>query len=349
MHNRINPLVATLLASTIAFSVNAQAGLTARVGLTLASSRAGTHQKTAVPIAPDWKLKATLLGHTSTVWSVAFFPDSRRLVTASEDGSIRMWDVITATQLKEVSGSQGSVSDIAVSPDGTLIAACIDSEESSVVKIWDAVTLKLLHTLAGHEKGIFVIVFSPDGRLLASGARDKSIKLWNVRTGQLVRTLEGHTDAVTSLAFTPNGKWLFTASAEDDKTIKLWEVGSGKLLRTQTGHEEWVTALAISPDGATLVSGGRDKNIILWDVKTGAKQSTLKQSGMIFELEFSHDGKTLVQVGDGLQIYDTRTWTMMGALEGHDGQISDVKFSPNGKLLVTASYDNTVNIWEPKR
>lgn len=345
MQNRISLVLAALLASTFALSVTEQAGLTANSAFTVASPRAGSHQKTAVSTAQQWKLKATLTGHTGTVWSAAFFPDNRRLVTASEDGSIRLWDVVTAKQLKEVSSSQGSVSDIAVSPDGRFIAACIDNEESSVVKIWDAATLKLRHTLVGHEKGIFEIVFSPDGRLLASGARDTTIKLWNVRTGQLTRTLEGHTDAVTSLAFTPNGKWLFTGSAEDDKTIKLWEVGTGKLLRTLTGHGEWITALAISPDGATLVSGSRDKNIILWDVKTGAKQRTLQQSGMIFELEFSPDGRTLVQAGDAVQLYDTRTWTMLGALEGHAGQISDVKFAPNGKLLVTTSYDNTIKIW----
>lgn len=345
MQNRINPFLAVLIASTFALSANPQAVQTASSAFTVASPRAGFQQKTAVSAAKKWQLKTTLTGHTNTVWSAAFFPDNRRLVTASEDGTIRIWDVITATQLKEVASAEGSVSDIAISPNGKLIAACIDNEESSVVKIWDAATLKLRHTLAGHEKGIFEIVFSPDGRLLASGARDTTIKLWNTRTGQLTRTLEGHTDAVTSLAFTPNGKWLFTGSAEEDKTIKLWEVGTGKLLRTLTGHDEWVTALAMSPDGATLASGSRDKNMILWDVKTGAKQRTLKQSGMIFELEFSPDGKTLVAAGDAVELYDTRTWTMMDALEGHSEQISDVKFSPNGKLLVTTSYDNTIKIW----
>lgn len=326
MHNKIKPFLAALIISTLAWSANAQA---------------------------KWKLKATLLGHTATVWSAAFYPDSRRLVTSSGDGSIRMWDVITAKELKQVFTSDGDITDIAVSPDGTLIAACMDereaSSESSVIKIWDAATLKLLHTLPGHEHGVFEIVFSPQGNLLASGGRDSLVKLWNARTGELIRTMPGHVDAVTSLAFTPNGKKLFTGSAEQDKTVKLWDVATGRLLQTLSGHEDWVTTVGISPDAATLVSGSRDKNLVLWNANTGARQRTLKQTGMTYELEFSPDGKTMVTGGDELQVYDTRTWTMMDSLKGHSGQINDVKFSPNGKLLVSAGYDNTVKVWELER
>ncbi|HEX8719805.1 MAG TPA: WD40 repeat domain-containing protein, partial [Pyrinomonadaceae bacterium] len=163
--------------------------------------------KPSAATAATWKLRRTLTGHEGAVYSASFFPGGARVVTSGDDGRIRVWEVATGLLLRTAEGPGGSVSDVAVSPDGRLVAACTDGGGAKV-ELRDARTLRVLRTLSGHEEGVFEVVFSPDGRLLASGGRDKVIRVWDVRTGKLLRRLEGHDDAVTALAFAPDGRRL---------------------------------------------------------------------------------------------------------------------------------------------
>lgn len=318
--------------------------------LSLAPARAAVAQGGAeAPAAPGWKLKHTLRGHTGVVYSAAFLPDGRRLATSGDDGSVRVWNVETGRQLLRVAASESTVSDLAVSPDGRLVVAAIDDDNAPAVKVFDARTLRLVRTLrGGHTGGLFEVAFSPNGRVLASGGKDKTVKLWDVRTWRLLRTLEGHSNFVTSLAFTPDGRALASAGAERDNTVMLWDVAGYALSHTLKGHDDWVTTVAVSPDGRVVASGSRDKKIILWDARTGRRLRTFTQPVMVFEIEFAPDGKTFAQGGGDTEVrlHDARTGRLLGALGGHSDQINDLKFSPRGTLLVTASYDGTLRIWE---
>ncbi|MDT5156908.1 MAG: hypothetical protein QOC61_1768 [Acidobacteriota bacterium] len=304
----------------------------------------------SVAAAGHWRLKLTLRGHTGAVYSAAFFPDGVRAATSGDDGSIRIWNVRTGRLLRKIEGLGGTVSDVAVSSDGRLLASCTDGDKEPTVQLRDARTLRLLRTLKGHTGGIFEVVFSPDGRVLASGGRDKTVKLWDTATGRLLRTLVGHDDAVTSLAFTPDGRVLASAGAEGDNTVRLWDTATGKTLHTLAGHDDWVTSVAFTPDGATLASGSRDHRIILWDAHTGEKLRELRQPEMIYEIEFSPDGHVMAEAGGGglLRLHDAQTGKLLSTIKAHSEEINDVKFTPRGALLLlSASYDATVKIWEP--
>lgn len=346
-------LAATLLAATAFASPEAAPRVEWR-GRQLSTQTAPTRpprQTTkAQPAAGHWRLKLTLRGHTGAVYSAAFFPDGMRAATSGDDGSIRIWNVRTGRLLRKIERLGGTVSDVAVSSDGRLLASCTDGDDESSVQLRDARTLRLRHTLAGHKGGVFEVVFSPDGRVLASGGRDKTIKLWDAATGRLLRTLVGHDDAVTSLAFTPDGHVLASAGAEADNTVRLWDVTTGKTLHTLAGHDDWVTSVAFTPDGATLASGSRDRSIILWDARTGEKLRELRQPEMVYEIEFSPDGRVMAEAGGGglLRLHDAQTGKLLSTIKAHSEEINEVKFSPRGALLLlSASYDATVKIWEP--
>jgi WD40 repeat protein len=302
-----------------------------------------------MPVAGSWRLKRTLRGHKGAVYSAAFFPGGARVATSGDDGRIIVWDVGTGQLLRSTHGAGGTVSDVAVSPDGRLLASCTDSGEGSKVQLLDARTLRPRRTLAAQEDGVFEVVFSPDGRLLASGGRDHIVRLWDVRTGRLLRSLVGHDDAVTALAFTPDGRRLASASAEHDSTVRLWDVRTGESLHTLAAHGDWVTSVAFAPGGATLASGGRDHKLIIWDAGTGRKVRELRQPEMVYEIEFSPDGRMLAEAGGGgiVRIHDARTGRLLSKFEAHREEINEVKFAPRGLLLLTASYDSTIKLWEP--
>jgi WD40 repeat protein/serine/threonine protein kinase len=163
--------------------------------------------------------------HSMQIWAMTFSPDGKRLATASNDGTVRLWawdparlgpeqqPLITLDVLVD-----GYSNRIAFSPDGRLLAT---GGERSAVRIWDAIRGAPLHTLLGHTRDVFAVAFSPDGRWLASAGADTTVRIWDAASGKLRHTLRGHVGLVMSLAFSPDSRSL--ASGSRDHTMKVWD------------------------------------------------------------------------------------------------------------------------------
>jgi serine/threonine protein kinase len=214
-------------------------------------------------------LVTTLTGHSSSVTSVAFSPDSRTLASGSWDKTIKLWDVQSQREIAALTGHSNWVTSVAFSPDGRTLA----SGSYKTIKLWDVQSQREIATLTGHSNWVKSVAFSPDGRRLASGSEENTIKLWDVQSHREITTLTGHSNHVRSVAFSPDGRRL--ASGSNDQTIKLWDVHSQGEMVTLTGHSDWVRSVAFSPDGRTLASGSDDKKIKLWDVHSQREIATL--------------------------------------------------------------------------
>jgi WD40 repeat protein/tetratricopeptide (TPR) repeat protein len=282
--------------------------------------------------------------HSSLVNSVVFSPDSKTLASASDDNSIKLWDVDTGKQLKTLNGHSSLVNSVVFSPDGKTLASASDDNS---IKLWDVATDQQLKTLSGHSSWVNSVVFSPDGKTLASGGADNSIKFWDVATDQQLKTLNGHSSWVNSVVFSPDGKTL--ASASDDKTIKLWDIATGQQLKTLSGHSSWVNSVVFSPDGKTLASGSADNSIKLWDVAIGQQLKTLNgHSGPVRSVVFSPDGKTLASgsYDNSIKLWDVAIGQQLKTLNGHSASVRSVVFSPDSKTLASGSYDNSIKLWD---
>ena len=213
----------------------------------------------------DWR--GEVEGHTATVISLAFKPNSYLLASGSWDKTIRIWDVRDKSNLRHVRTLRGHTDwlmSVAWSPDGRVLAS---ASHDGTVRLWNPDNGINFAVLRGHTEQVNCVAWSPDGRILASGSWDDTIRLWNPDTHGTRSVLRGHTKNVVSLAFHPNGQTL--ASASLDGTIRLWHPNTGAHKATFTGYLSDINSLAFSPNGQIIAGGGpSNKDISLWQLLT---------------------------------------------------------------------------------
>jgi Tol biopolymer transport system component len=155
------------------------------------------------------KARATLRGHASDIYAVAFSPDGKTLASGSGDGTVKLWEVATGKERATLKGHTNLVWAVAFSPDGKTLAS---ANYDRTVKLWEVATGKERATLRGHTSFVWSVAFSPDGKTLASGSSDGSVKLWEVVTARERASLQGRS-SVESVAYSPDGKTLAVGSA----------------------------------------------------------------------------------------------------------------------------------------
>lgn len=279
-------------------------------------------------------------GHTSSVLSVTFSSDGKRIASGSMDKILRVWDSQTGKAVIQTTIQAECVYSAHFSSDGKKIV----THGHRTISVWHADTGEIaagpflqnsegwdpafspdgnqisfgskdhmIHTIdasngkplykpfRGHTAAVYSVAFSPDGKRIVSGSADKTIRVWNTLTR--VEPFCEHTGAVYSVAFSPNGQRLVSGS--QDKTVIVWDAGNGAVvLGPLDGHTDWVHSVAFSPDGLHIVSGSDDATIRVWDAK------------------------------DGSLVVPPLTW--------HTECVISVAFSPDGERIVSGSDDKTI-------
>jgi WD40 repeat protein len=341
---------ASVLAATAGY--NTAVGPAAVTSVALSSSGwlvSGCEDKTLRLWNSAWnQVWSTASAHSSNITSVAFSPDGAALVSASLDGTLRLWST-NGTSLRTFTGHASGVTAVAFSPDGAKLAS--GSLDGSI-KLWDRVAGTCLATISAHGAAVTSLGFTPDSKRVLSGGEDALVRLWSAADGTMVQTLGAQRDYIGTAAISPDGA--LCASAGGGSSIFVRRAIDGALLLTLAGHSNFVSALAFGPDSATLASGGGplDSTIKLWRLSDGALVRTITAgTNGVTALAFSLDGDFLASGGDcteqAISLWSVASGALARAWAGHSNGVTALAFSPRGGLLASGGrrFDNAVKVW----
>jgi WD40 repeat protein len=287
--------------------------------------------------------------HTGPLWSACFSPDGRRLVTASDDNTGRVWDAQTGAPLFELRGHQGPVRFAAFSPDSRYV---VTTSTDRTARVWNVETGREVAALEGHGKNVLRAAFSPDGHQVVTASVDNTARLWEAYSGKQIHNLDQHTGPVRDAIFTPDGKNILTIS--DDWTARLWDAATGSSIRVFEGHTGPIRSATFGVDdsdagvlGLLLVTASADKTVRLWALDKSEPIDTFSEHGAdVWSVALSGDGRRVVTASDDgtARVWDVGTKVSL-ILAGHTEPVHFAMFSADGSNVVTASNDGTARVW----
>jgi WD40 repeat protein len=299
-------------------------------------------------------------GHTSNVRGLAFTPGGGQLVSASQDKTVRVWDVDTGKTVRIIRGetapgSWGTIYAMALSPDGRWLAVGgflrdeSDAAVAAAVRLYDFASGRLEALLKGHDNVVWALAFSGDSTRLISGSFDKTAIVWDLATRRQMLRLSGHAGQIKAVAFAHDGERVVTGS--DDETLRL-SAADGRPIAEMTEHKRLseraaaereasprnkeknkyaplpagVTTVAASPSEPVIASGDTTGTVLLWDGRTGAFLRELARPGGVIgasdidSLTFSADGRWLLYTATARGCMVAEVAT---GREFHDGELRE--------------------------
>jgi WD40 repeat protein len=289
-------------------------------------------------------LVRVLAGHTKSVNACAISPDGSSIVSASEDGSVRVWDAASGRERSVLRGHGDSVRACTINLDGSRV---ISAGDDGTVRLWDVFSGAQRNLLTGHSAAVKVLALSPDGKWLASASDDGTVRIWDLEAAT-----EHH---VLPVGSTCRGcAWVgshWVATVDAVWGTRIWSAVAGTERLNLSGGRSLVECCAVSPDGVWVASGNMGLNATLWiaEAATGAELFVQSLPAKFVEVgAWSPDVSRLVvavENGSLVAIYFQDEFRVGAVNVGPGWPVTRAAWSPDGKVIATGYGDGTLRLW----
>jgi WD40 repeat protein len=288
---------------------------------------------------------AALLGHHGRLNDAVFSPGGLELLTASDDGTARVWDArvdlsgpLPLANQHEIANLGAAVNTVAFSPDGKLsLAAAADGTTRLYSGNRPVANLQ-------HAGAVTAAAFSGNSRRVLTASADGAARIWSTADARPLVTFT-HGAAVNAADLSRNGR--FAVTAGHDGSAWLWNAVTGARFH-RLAHSAEILDARFSPDSKLVVTASADGKAAVWRVATGAKISDLVgHTGRVVAAAFSPGGRWIATASadSTARIWNAETGKLRWSLEGHEDRITSVAFSHDGIWLATGSFDQQARIW----
>lgn len=313
------------------------------------------------------EIAAELKGHGNYVNQTSWAPENNKLVSASQDGTVKIWDTAGNTAEITLSGHRDVITSVKFSPDSQRL---VTGSEDRRIHIWNPPSPEVQQSLRGHTAPIRSLSWSPDGTRLASGAEDKALIVWQTDTSPEPLFVAGdhrdrsifdweaflprqrekttHEDWIFHVEWSPDGNYI--ASASYDGTAGIWQAEDGKAWKKLNHQEGWVRQINWVPATQETLTIGEKGGIHHWDIAGNLQQQTDTEAPEFRSAAFNPGGSLLAlsNYENITQILSFPEFTVLDELQTHEGLTFDLAWSPDGQYLATAGEDKKIAIWEIK-
>ena len=270
------------------------------------------------------------------IFAAHFSRDGRRIVTANEDGAVRVIDAVSRRETAVLRGHSGPAHDVNFSATGNQV---ISAGNDGTVRTWDPGMTRVM------QGRVTNAAISSDGRRVVAGGARGVVRIWSAATGRLQATLRGHSE-LSYARFSPDDRRVLSVSEDD--TVRVWRAADGKPLRVLRDHGHHnVYAAAIDHAGKRIASGGADNRIVVRDLTGGPPVVRTGHNDAVNDVSFSPDDRLLLSAADDgtIRIWDARrAFRPLRVLRGHAGAVSAATFSPDGRKVLSAGVDGTLRV-----
>lgn len=219
----------------------------------------------------SWTLERTIGGVEKPdilidrVLALDFSPDGKLLASGggepSRSGELKIWNIENGELVKAVPEAHSdTINSVAFSPDGASLATCGSDRFAKIFSVSEG---KLIRPLEGHTHYVLGVTWRSDGRMVATSGADSVIKVWDARTGDQVRTIQGYAKEVNSVRYMGLTDHVVTTSG--DNAVRMKNSGNGSGVRDLGGATDYMFSLGVSADGKTIVAGGQDGVLRVWN------------------------------------------------------------------------------------
>ncbi|CAD8189831.1 unnamed protein product [Paramecium octaurelia] len=287
--------------------------------------------------------------HTGSILDMSYPPGvSDRFASASEDGTIRLWDISEYYVIAKCQANVNVVPLSLVYRDEVLLSGWADGKirmfrSDNGQQIWQIDN--------AHKTGVTTLCISNNLKFFCSGGGEGDVRVWEMRTREMVSHLKEHTHKVTKVKLIANETQLLTSSR--DRALLQWDLKTEKRVSAHIQRMGGINSFDTVPNTSVVFSTGQDRKISLWDLNQSEVQRQFETSGNpkkgdeCYSICLSPNFKYAVTGGSNcsVKLWDLQTGQQISEGFGHSGPVNTVQFAPDGKQVISGAQDGVVIVW----